>query len=128
MDYTYTVSSIITLLTCINYVGCATTPKISYQRDVHPIFMDKCIVCHTAPYGEGYRKTGLDMESYEALLDGSIYGPGIVPGNSKTSPLNMLLEGRAGNLSRKLKNQHKPITGHEIKILQLWVEQGAKNN
>ena len=68
------------------------------------------------------------MERYETLMEGSIFGPAIVPGNSKTSPLNMLVEGRAGKLSRVLKNMHTPITDREIEVLHLWVEQGAKNN
>lgn len=129
MKNTYTLSFTIALLTCLYFAGCATMPQISYQRDVHPIFVDKCIDCHTPPYGEGYRTTGLVMETYETLLEGSIYGPVVVPGNSKTSPLNMLVEGRAGDLSRKLeKKRHKPMTDHEIKVLHLWVEQGAQNN
>lgn len=128
MSYSFTLSSIITLLICLYFVGCATTPQISYQHDVRPILVDKCINCHIPPYGEGYRKTGLDMESYASLLEGSIYGPVIVPGNSKKSPLNMLVEGRAGDLSRVLKSQHKPMTDHEVKVLNLWVKQGARNN
>ena len=128
MNHTYTVSFLITLLTCLYFTGCKTTPQISYQHDVHPIIVDKCIDCHTPPHGEGYRKTGLDVESYETLMEGSIFGPVIVPGNSKTSLLNMFSEGRAGNLTRVLKNMHKPITDHEIMVLRLWVEQGALNN
>lgn len=128
MNYTYTVSFLITLLTCLYFTGCKTTPQISYQHDVHPIIVDKCIDCHTQPHGEGYRKTGLDVKSYETLMEGSIFGPVIVPGNSKTSLLNMFSEGRAGNLTRVLKNMHKPITDHEIMVLRLWVEQGALNN
>ena len=68
------------------------------------------------------------MESYESLMEGSIYGPVVVPGDSKTSPLNMQIEGRAGDLSEQLKNRNMPITEHEIEVLRLWVEQGAKNN
>jgi hypothetical protein len=68
------------------------------------------------------------MRSYETLLEGSIYGPVVVPGNSRKSPLNMLVEGRAGDLSQVMKKQHKAITAHEIEVLQLWVEQGARNN
>ena len=128
MTYTYTVSSIITLLTCLYIAGCATTPQISYQQDVHPIFVDKCIACHTPPKGEGYRRSGLDLKSYETLMEGSIYGPAIVPGNSRKSHVNMLVEGRAGNLSSEMKIRHTPITDHEINTLHLWVEQGARNN
>jgi len=116
------------LLTCLSLAGCAIEPRISYQRDVHPIFEEKCTGCHTPPYGEGYRQTGLDMGSYETLVQGSIYGPVIVPGNSRNSALNILVEGRAGDLSRALEIKHKPMTDHEIEVLRLWVDQGAHNN
>jgi hypothetical protein len=128
MNHTYTASFMSTLLTCLYFSGCATTSQISYQRDVYPIFVDKCIDCHTPPHGEGFRKTGLDMESYETLMEGSIFGPVVVPGHSETSTLNMFIEGRAGALSSVLKNMHNPITDHEIMVLHLWVEQGARNN
>ena len=128
MTHNYTVSSVITLLTCLYIAGCATAPQISYKRDVHPIFVDKCIACHTPPNGEGYKRSGLDLESYETLMEGSIYGPAIVPGNSRKSPVNMLVEGRAGKLSSEMKLRHTPITDREIEVLHLWVEQGAKNN
>ena len=68
------------------------------------------------------------MSSHKSILEGSIYGPVIVPGNSKRSTLNILVEGRAGNLARELDNRHNPITENEIQVLHLWVEQGAKNN
>ena len=122
------VGFLVSLLTCLCIVGCATTPQISYQQDVHPIFVDMCIACHTPPHGEGYKQSGLDMNSYETLMEGSIYGPAIVPGNSRTSPLIILVEGRAGNLSRAMEKMHNPITHHEIEILNIWVEQGAQKN
>jgi hypothetical protein len=128
MNQGYLIVFLITLLTSLVVVGCATGPQVSYQRDVRPIFVDKCIDCHSPPYGEGYAKTGLDLRSYESLMKGSVYGPVIVPGNSKKSPLNMLVEGRAGDLSRVLKRQHNPMTDEEIMIIRLWVEQGAQNN
>ncbi len=61
-------------------------------------------------------------------MRGSLYGPVVVPGNSRMSPLNMLVEGRAGDLSRILKKKHDPMTNNEIEILRLWVDQGARNN
>ena len=119
---------ITTLLSCCCIWGCATTPQISYQRDVQPILVDKCVACHTPPYGKGYRKTGLILENYASLMEGSLYGPVIVPGDSEKSPLNMLVEGRAGNLARELELRHDPMTENEIRILRIWVEQGARNN
>jgi len=128
MNPGYIISILNTLLICLVLAGCATRPQVSYRRDLRPIFVDKCIDCHSPPYGEGYTKAGLDLRSYESLLNGSVYGPVIVQGNSKKSPLNMLVEGRAGDLSRVLKSRHNPMTDDEIKLIRLWVEQGAQNN
>jgi hypothetical protein len=118
----------IALASALCVSGCITTQKINYRDDIEPIITDKCVGCHTPPYGEGYKKTGLDMTSYKALMAGSIYGPVVIPGNSRTSPLNMLVEGRAGKLVGILQNQHKPMTDDEINVLHLWVEQGASEN
>jgi hypothetical protein len=120
--------SLITVLLTVCLCGCAGTSRVSYQRDVRPILADKCVGCHTPPYGEGYRTTGLNMTSYQTLMEGSIYGPVIVAGNSRMSPLNMLVEGRAGDLKEQLTRRHKPVTEEEIRVLDLWVEQGALNN
>ena len=128
MNQSLSLTFTLALLTCHSLAGCAIEPRISYQRDVHPIFEEKCTGCHTPPYGEGYRKTGLNMESYETLVQGSMYGPVIMPGNSRNSALNMLVESRAGDLSRALEKKHKPMTDREIEVLRLWVEQGAHNN
>ncbi len=64
------------------------------------------------------------MESYESLMRGTIYGRVIVPGDSRHSVLNMVVEGR---LSASMRAPH-PLTGEERAILRLWVDQGAKNN
>jgi hypothetical protein len=116
------------LICCVFLSACFTNKKISYQKDVQPIFNDKCVHCHSPPYGEGYRETGLVLGSYESLMNGSVYGPVVVPGDSLSSPLSMVVEGRAGNLTRVLKARHQPISNLEIQMLHLWVDQGAKDN
>jgi hypothetical protein len=128
MSYTTAISLIITSLACLCIAGCATQPQVSYQRDVYPVLETKCIGCHSPPHGEAYKKVGLDFTSYDTLMEGTFYGPVIVSGDSKRSILNMLVEGRAGDLSRILKEKHNPMTDHEIEVLRLWVEQGASNN
>lgn len=87
---------LVAVLGTVCFIGCASTPGVSYQREIRPILVDKCVACHSPPYGEGYRNTGLNLESYKTLMNGSIYGPVVIPGNSASSPLVMLVEGRAG--------------------------------
>ena len=108
--------------------GCAIEPTVSYQSDIYPILKDNCLQCHISPNGVGFLKTGLNMASYESLMHGTIYGPVIVPGDSRRSILNKLVEGRAGNYMRKPHDKKDPLTEEEIEALKLWVNQEAKNN
>ena len=118
------------LLYCLEVIlflalaGCATQPRISYRQDVAPILETKCLECHLPPKGMGYLKSGLSMASYESLMKGTIYGPVIVPGDSRHSVLNMVVEDRLNTSMRPPRH----LTKKEIAILRLWVDQGAKNN
>jgi hypothetical protein len=108
--------------------GCVSQPHISFKRDVYPILKNNCLACHKPPQGKGYLKTGLNMHSYETLMQGTRYGPVIQPGDSSHSILNMLVEGRADASMRMPHGRDEPLTQGEIEALRLWVEQGARNN
>jgi uncharacterized membrane protein len=108
--------------------GCATQKVVSFQNDIEPVLHDKCLQCHKPPDGAGYVQTGLDMESYDTLMKGTIFGTVIIPGDSKRSVLNKLTEGRAGDSMRMPHGDAKKLTAEEIELLNLWVSQGALNN
>jgi len=108
--------------------ACASQPRMSYRRDVYPILENNCLACHTPPQGKGYLKTRLNMQSYATLMQGTLYGPVILPGDSRHSILNMLVEGRVDASMRMPHGRAEPLTQHEIEVLRLWVEQGARNN
>jgi hypothetical protein len=107
--------------------GCATQ-QVSYQQDVVPILEQRCLACHVAPDGAGYQATGLLMDSYESLMNGTDYGPVIIAGDSRRSILNMLVEGRAGNMQRMPHEENEGLSSEQIEILKEWVNQGALNN
>lgn len=108
--------------------GCIRQERqVSFQGDVQPILNDKCIECHIPPQGKGYLETGLSMASYEDLMQGTVYGPVIVAGDSRHSILNMLVEGRV-DPSLCMPHGRQALGSEEIEILRLWVEHGALNN
>jgi len=115
-------SVIVPLLT-----GCASQ-QVSYQDDVVPILQDRCNRCHLSPDGPGYIATGLEMDSYHSLMQGTFYGPVIVAGDSRRSILNMLVEGRAGKLQRMPHQEENGLSEEQIGKLRDWVDQGALNN
>lgn len=108
-------------------IGCATQP-VSYRHDVVPILESRCIKCHTPPDGIGYKATGLNMNSYESLMQGTYYGPVIFAGDSRRSILNMLVEGRAGKLQRMPHKEDQPLSREQIETLRTWVNEGAVDN
>jgi uncharacterized membrane protein len=108
--------------------GCATEQTIGFQSNIKPILKNKCHKCHLPPDGEGYLETGLNMESYNTLMNGNVYGEVIIPGDSKRSVLNKLVEGRAGEMMRMPHGDAKKLTAEEIEFFKLWVNQGALNN
>jgi hypothetical protein len=112
----------------ISLAGCASQPRVSFQKDVYPILENNCLTCHTPPHGKGYLKTHLNMQSYETLMQGTVYGQVVLPGDSRHSILNMLVEGRVEASMRMPHERDKPLTQREIEVLRLWVEQGAQNN
>ena len=111
-----------------NCAGCQMHPQISFRNDVYPVLEENCKDCHTPPRGKGYRTSGLDMKNFDSLMKGTVYGPVIIPGNSNRSILNMLVERRADTSMRMPHNEDESLTDEEIRILHLWVSQGAKNN
>jgi len=105
-----------------------TKPLISFRDDVYPILADNCLECHATPQGKGYKKVGLNMQTYETLVKGSAYGQVIVPGDSEHSVFNMLVEGRADASMRMPHERTEALTDRETEVLRLWVDQGALNN
>ena len=109
-------------------IACTHKP-VSFKQDITPILTNTCGECHTAPDGFGYRKTGLEVSSYEALMKGTMYGPVIIAGDSRRSILNKMIEGRAGEMQKLMhEDGRKGISQEEIMTLRIWVDEGALNN
>ena len=100
--------------------------EVSYQTDVQPILKKYCVECHDAG-GQGTEKSGLSLASYDDLMQGTRFGSIVKPGDSFSSVLIMLVEGRA-DPSIKMPHGKASIPQDKIDMLKKWVEQGAKNN
>ena len=101
--------------------------EISYKNDVVPILHDYCLSCHQ-PGGKGYEKSGLDMRTYESLMKGTKFGSVIKPGDSFTSILIQVIEGRVHASIKMPFGMSGGLAKDKIEILKKWVNQGAKDN
>jgi uncharacterized membrane protein len=109
--------------------GCGNNkpPKISYVQDVQPILQQHCIECHNQN-GPGFLTSGLDMSSYQNLMKGTKFGPIIKAGDSASSTLVILVEGRADPSLKMPHGVRDPLTVEQTKMLRLWIDQGALQN
>ena len=109
--------------------GCSNDKpsKISYVQDVQPILQQHCIECHNQS-GSGFLASGLDMSSYQNLMKGTKYGPVIKAGDSVSSTLVILVEGRADPSLKMPHGSNDPLTAEQTKMLRIWIDQGALQN
>ncbi len=86
----------------------------NFQRDVLPIFEEKCIRCHG-----GKRRGGkLDMRTLEAMLTGGDTGPAIKPGNARKSLLIELIHFK----EMPPKKATPVVTSTELELLRRWID------
>ena len=101
--------------------------EISYKKDVVPILHDYCLSCHK-PGGKGYKKSGLDMRTYQSLMKGTKFGSVIKPGDSFTSIIIQVIEGRVHPSIKMPFGMSGGLAKDKIEVLKKWVDQGAKDN
>ena len=108
--------------------GCGKSAQtVSFSADVQPILERRCTACHE-PGQPGYEASGLRMDSYAALMEGTRYGPVVLPGDAMSSVMIMLVEGRADPSLKMPHGDARPPTSDEVMTLRTWVEQGAPEN
>jgi len=108
--------------------GAATKkPTVSFAEDVAPILQSRCVSCHQTG-GEGLEKSGLDLTSYDGLMKGTKFGPIVVPGDTQTSNLIVLLDGRADKSIQMPHGTKKKLSTCDRDTIRTWIHEGAKNN
>ncbi len=99
------------------------TEKVSYYRDVRPIFMQNCQGCHQpAKANGGYVMT--DLASLQKA--GEAKKPGIVPGKPEASYLVReitLVKGKA-----EMPKGRDPLSAVQVKLIAEWIRQGATDD
>ena len=111
----------------IGLSGCTGESAVSYSRDVKPILQANCLSCHQEG-GAGYETSGFSMASYDELMQGTRFGPMVLPGDSAGSNLIVLMEGRADPSISMPHGKAKPVSTADVDTIRRWIDQGAKKN
>src|SRR5687768_9751747 len=99
----------------------AVPDKVSYARDVLPLFQQYCLGCHQpAKAGGNYIMISRDA----LLLKGDSDQPGIVPGKPQDSYLlAKVTPGKDGKAS--MPRGQPPLSGRDVALITKWITQGA---
>ena len=100
--------------------GTGGFDDINYESEIDPIFATYCNECHS--YGGGY-SGGLDLTSYDNLMNGGISGDAVYPYYSSGSLLIQKLYGTA--LGEQMPLNASPLDDSIIDLIALWIDQGA---
>lgn len=109
-------------------MASAADQEVSFKKDVMPVLQANCLECHS-PGGKHLGKSGLLMDTYEHLIEGSKYGPVIDSSHSEQSMFIQVIEVK--QVDPWIRMPHHggvELSTASKKILKDWVDQGAKNN
>jgi uncharacterized protein DUF1553/uncharacterized protein DUF1549/cytochrome c len=92
--------------------------RVSFARDVLPLFEGSCGGCH----GEAAQLSRFDLRTRESALRGGARGSDIVPGNAEASRLYRRV---AGLEQPSMPAQGTPLTPAQIAAVKQWIDEGA---
>ncbi|HET8548258.1 MAG TPA: PSD1 and planctomycete cytochrome C domain-containing protein [Bryobacteraceae bacterium] len=95
----------------------AEQSRISYTRDIRPIFEASCWKCH----GGAVQLSKLDLRTRDSALAGGVHGPAIAPGKPDASKLFRMVAG----LDKPAMPLDGKLTPAQIQAIRAWIEQGA---
>jgi ankyrin repeat protein len=100
-------------------LGSAFGAEVDFEKDVKPIFRDKCYSCH----GPTQQMSGLRLDQRESALMGGRGRPDLVPGAVERSSIYLRVAGTEQGTRMPLTG---PLSAEEIATIKAWIEQGAK--
>ncbi len=93
--------------------------KVSYAKDVAPIFRAHCISCH----GSSSQSGGLRLDTIAGIQKGGVSGKSIVAGKSAQSILLQRIHGEGGK--PKMPMGFAPLTKAQTDLIARWIDEGA---
>lgn len=114
---------ILTLLWIIGIPACqfSDANQISYNRDIRPIFNQKCLSCHGGIKQSGGFSLLFEEEAFARTESGK---PAIVPGYPTRSELIRRLRHKDPEL--RMPFESEPLTEQEIALVEQWIKEGSK--
>jgi uncharacterized membrane protein len=87
--------------------------EITFQNTIKPIFESKCGACHSTSNS----LKGLDLTTYEGIMQGSESGAVIITGDPENSLIIIIQTSEDGHFAQ--------LTSDELALLEQWIADGA---
>ena len=99
---------------------------VDFRTDVLPFLKTNCIACHHSKDAEG----NVNLESPKSILKGGDSGAVVVPGKSAESLLLKVASHQVKPVMPPRKNKvgAGTLAPHQLGLLKLWIDQGAKES
>ncbi len=98
--------------------GQGPAPKVTFDKDVLPIFQQACAKCHLGDASMGK----LQLGSEASILRGGSSGAAVVPGKSADSLLVKRILGMTD--AQRMPMGGDPLSTEQVKIIRAWIDQG----
>lgn len=98
-----------------NLAVAAAEPAVTFDREIAPLLVRRCLDCHNATEKKGR----LDLSRIESTTKGGESGAALVPHKATDSLLWQRV--RDGEMPPK-----KPLPKEEVELLRRWIDGGAK--
>lgn len=101
-------------------VDLKRSSPVDYSKDVEPIFVNKCLVCHSGSVVEGK----FDMSTHANVMKGGKRGAAVVAGKSGESNLFLMCSRQKKPIMPP--KSEEPLSPQEVTLVKLWIDEGAK--
>lgn len=115
------IAMLIVLGLTISGANVRANEPLSFNRDIRPIFSDRCLTCH-----------GPDNQSRQADLrldrsESAVAHGAIVPGDSSASEMIARITSEDTDLQMPPPDSKKPrLTAKQVELLRRWIDEGGK--
>lgn len=112
---------VVTLISILPVSAQAAAKDVDYKTQIKPLLKAHCFACH----GALKQESGLRLDAGKFIRKGGEIGSALVAGDLKESLLYQVLTEDA-DFQMPPEGQGRKLKPHEVNLIKLWIEQGAK--
>lgn len=110
------------MICCLAALGAESSPPITFDEHIAPIFKRHCWQCH----GDAKQEGGLNLASYAAAIKGSSGGVVVISGRSSSSRLFQAIT--AEDAAERMPPENDSLPKEQMALIKAWIDSGLRQN